>query len=145
VLPKPKLKSTRSKHYIPVNHAVPGYVYIFRQPGVSLVKIGLSRNPLIRKERYLEKDYGYLQTVAIVWVFNMKFIEDKMHEFYADRRISREPWKTGFTEWFTTDLTTALEMRICLYLLSSLFNSVVVLLLVFVIAFILFLLFLILR
>lgn len=138
MLPKTKLKTAYSSSYIARNDAAPGYVYIFRQSGKGLVKIGLSRTPLVRK-RYLQKDYGQLQTVAIVWVFNMKFIESQMHKAYAPRRIRQEYWKSGFTEWFKTDFTTALEMRICLYLLSFCMNSAVVFAIGSVIALILFL------
>jgi len=132
----PKLKS-RVNNFIVRNDAVPGYIYIFRQSG--FVKIGLSRTPLIRK-RYLERDYGQLQTVAIVWAFNMRFIESQMHKIYAPRRIRREYWKSGFTEWFQADFSKALEMRIYLHLLSFFFNLAVVLAIVSIIALILFLL-----
>jgi len=103
------------------------------------VKIGLSRTPLIRKH-YLQQDYGQLQTMAIVWAFNMKFIESQMHKIYASRRIRRAPWKSGFTEWFQADYSIALEMRIYLHLFSFFFNLAVVLAIVSIIALILFLL-----
>ena len=138
MLPKPKLKLKPGFTYVTRNDAVPGYVYIFRQSGKGLVKIGLSRTPIIRK-RYLQQDYGQLQTIAIVWVFNMKFIESQMHKMYAPRRICLEYWKSGFTEWFKTDFTTAFEMRIYLHLLSFCINSAVVLAIGSVIALILFL------
>lgn len=131
----PKLKSR--VNFIVRNDSVPGYIYIFRQTGS--VKIGLSRTPLIRK-RYLERDYGQLQTVAIVWAFNMRFIESQMHKVYAPRRIRREYWKSGFTEWFQADFSKALEMRIYLHLLSFFFNLAVALAIVSIIALILFLL-----
>lgn len=137
--PKPVLKThKKTKVFIPRNDWVPGYVYIFRQSGEGLVKIGLSRSPLVRKY-YLQQDYGDLQTVAIVWVLNMKFIESQMHRIYVMQRVRREYWKSGFTEWFSADLTTALEMRICLYLLGFCLNSAVVIVTVFVLAFISFL------
>jgi hypothetical protein len=117
----PKLKFRVNK-FIVRNYSVPGYIYIFRQLG--FVKIGLSRTPLVRK-RYLERDYGNLQIVAIVWAFNMKFIESQMHKIYAPRRIRREYWKSGFTEWFQADFSKALEMRIYLHLLSFFFNSAI--------------------
>lgn len=124
MLPKPKLKSTRSNSYIVRNDSMPGYVYIFRQPGRGLAKIGLSRTPIVRK-RYLEQDYGNLQTVAIVWVINMKFVESRMHKTYAPRRIRREYWKSGFTEWFQVNFSKTLEMRIYLHLLAFTVNSAI--------------------
>lgn len=138
--PKPKLKAKTKEGYITRNDAVPGYVYIFRQTGEYLVKIGLSRTPAVRK-RYLEKDYGRLQTVAIVWVFNMSFVESKMHKFYAPHRTYREYWKSGYTEWFKVDFWKVLEMRVCLYLLSFFMNAAIVITIIVAITLILFLLF----
>lgn len=132
--PKPKFCV---KKFIVRNDSIPGYIYIFMQS--DCVKIGLSRTPLIRKH-YLQQDYGQLQTMAIVWAFNMKFIESQMHKIYASRRIRRAPWKSGFTEWFQADYSIALEMRIYLHLFSFFFNLAVVLAIVSIIALILFLL-----
>lgn len=120
MLPKPKLK----KHAVVRNDRTPGFVYIFRQPGTNLLKIGLSRTPEVRK-KYLEKDYGKLTIVAIIWVLNMALVEGKMHQMYAHLRVYRQYWQSGFTEWFEADLMTALEMKIILWLFALACNSVI--------------------
>lgn len=105
------------------NDATPGWVYIFRMVGTNEVKIGLSRNPKERKSG-LQSDYGQLITIALIWTFNMLWLENLMHDQYNDCRVHQHPSKSGYTEWFRLkDAEEIMEVKTCLFITAFFVNS----------------------
>jgi hypothetical protein len=117
------------------NDYVPGNVYIFGSRH-GRVKVGLSRN-VARRRRELSAVYQEdLTLIASVFTFNMKLLENILHEQYAAYSEPQPQHLNGHTEWFTAKSFRIFQIKSSLYKQAFVINFSYVLAIVWLLGFI---------
>jgi len=94
------------KQFTPRNDNVPGYVYLMEAigyhgviPGVWLkrCKIGLSRNPELRRQNFVDNQFPCdVRIIKTIYVSDMATIEKQLHRKFDNRNVELEK----SSEWF---------------------------------------------